>query len=49
MLPVLQMTGLDVETCHLLEVACTITDDQLNIVAEVNNVKLDFNLRKSVI
>jgi len=29
------MTGLDIDTCHLLEVACLITDDQLNIVAEV--------------
>jgi len=29
------MTGLDAEKCHLLEVACIITDDQLNIVAKV--------------
>lgn len=27
------MTGLDVEKCHLLEVACVITDDQLNVIA----------------
>lgn len=31
------MTGLDVEKCHLLEVACLVTDDQLNVVAEVNH------------
>jgi len=29
------MTGLDVEKCYLLEVACIITDDQLNIIAKV--------------
>ena len=29
------MTGLDVEICHLLEVACIITDDQLNVIAKV--------------
>lgn len=33
-----EMTGLDIETCHLLEVACLITDDQLNIVAEGPNI-----------
>lgn len=28
------MTGLDLETCHIIEMACLITDDQLNIIAE---------------
>jgi len=32
---VCQMTGLDVEKCHLLEVACIITDDELNVIAKV--------------
>ena len=29
------MTGLEIETCHLLEVACLITDENLVVVAEV--------------
>ncbi|ESO03265.1 hypothetical protein HELRODRAFT_173544 [Helobdella robusta] len=33
-----EMTGLDVDKCHLLEIACLITDDQLNIVAEGPNI-----------
>lgn len=28
------MTGLELETCHILEVACIVTDAKLNIVAE---------------
>nr|CAD7607749.1 unnamed protein product [Timema genevievae] len=28
------MTGLDVLTCHILEVACLITDPQLNVLAQ---------------
>lgn len=31
----LEMTGLDPDTCHILEMACLITDEELNIVAEV--------------
>ena len=27
--------GLNVETCHIIEMACLITDENLNIVAEV--------------
>lgn len=27
--------GLDIETCHIIEMACLITDEKLNIVAEV--------------
>jgi oligoribonuclease len=27
------MTGLDINTCHLIEAACLITDKDLNIVA----------------
>lgn len=30
----LEMTGLDIETCHIIEMACLITDENLNIVAE---------------
>lgn len=33
-----EMTGLDVQTCHLLEIACIITDDQLNIIAKGPNI-----------
>jgi len=29
------MTGLDVELCYMLEVACIITDAQLNVIAKV--------------
>jgi len=32
------MTGLDAEKCHLLEVACIITDGQLNVVAKVRRL-----------
>ena len=28
--------GLDIDTCHIIEMACLITDENLNIVAEVN-------------
>ena len=28
--------GLDIETCHIIEMACLITDENLNIIAEVN-------------
>lgn len=34
----LEMTGLDVETCYILEIACLITDDKLNIIAEGPNL-----------
>ena len=27
--------GLNIETCHIIEMACLITDANLNIVAEV--------------
>ena len=29
------MTGLDIETDHLIEIACLVTDGNLNMVAEV--------------
>lgn len=35
--------GLDVDTCHILEMACIVTDGDLNILAEVN--ELQFRLR----
>lgn len=34
----LEMTGLDVETCYIMEIACLITDDKLNIIAEGPNL-----------
>ena len=30
------MTGLDVDTDHIIEMACLVTDSQLSIVAEVS-------------
>ena len=30
-----QMSGLDIEKEHILEMACLITDEDLNIIAEV--------------
>ncbi|XP_078594887.1 oligoribonuclease, mitochondrial-like [Branchiostoma floridae x Branchiostoma japonicum] len=30
----LEMTGLDLDSCHIIEMACLITDDDLNVVAE---------------
>ncbi|XP_071952826.1 oligoribonuclease, mitochondrial-like [Antedon mediterranea] len=34
----LEMTGLDIDTCHIIEMACLITDDNLNMVAEGPNL-----------
>ncbi|XP_072173061.1 probable oligoribonuclease isoform X1 [Diadema setosum] len=34
----LEMTGLDVNTCHIIEMACLITDQDLNVVAEGPNL-----------
>ncbi|XP_013793105.1 oligoribonuclease, mitochondrial-like [Limulus polyphemus] len=34
----LEMTGLDIETCHILEIACLITDDKLDLIAEGPNL-----------
>lgn len=34
----MEMTGLDVNTCHILEIACLITDKNLNIVSEELNI-----------
>uniref|UniRef100_A0A0V0GD70 Probable oligoribonuclease n=1 Tax=Triatoma dimidiata TaxID=72491 RepID=A0A0V0GD70_TRIDM len=36
----MEMTGLDPETCHILEVACIITDQHLNTIAEGPNLIL---------
>jgi len=30
----LEMTGLDIDTCHIIEMACLITDENLHIIAE---------------
>lgn len=38
----LEMTGLDPNTCQILEMACLITDENLNIVATVKNAFCDF-------
>lgn len=32
--------GLDVDTCHIIEMACLITDENLNIVAEVKRIRV---------
>ncbi len=32
------MTGLDVHKCHILEMACLVTDSDLNVVAEAPNL-----------
>jgi len=34
----LEMTGLDPETCKIIEIACIITDKELNIIAEGPNL-----------
>ena len=36
----LEMTGLDIETCHIIEIAAIITDVELNIVAESNAIAI---------
>ena len=48
----LEMTGLDLDTCHIIEMACLITDQDLNIVAEViwlssSVIVLVFHLQES--
>ena len=35
---ILQMTGLDIEKDQIIEMACLITDSDLNILAEVGEV-----------
>lgn len=32
------MTGLEVETCHILEVACFITDQELELTSDYLNI-----------
>lgn len=32
------MTGLEVETCHILEIACFITDEQLELASNDLNI-----------
>lgn len=39
--PFFQMTGLDIEKDEIIEMACIITDSDLNIVAEVRAGKRD--------
>ncbi|KAL6261198.1 probable oligoribonuclease [Pogonomyrmex barbatus] len=34
----MEMTGLDVEKCHILEVACFITDEQLELASDYLNI-----------
>ncbi|KAG5307922.1 ORN oligoribonuclease, partial [Acromyrmex insinuator] len=34
----MEMTGLEVETCHILEVACFITDEQLELASDYLNI-----------
>jgi len=35
---IFQMTGLEVETCHILEVACFITDQELQLTSDYLNI-----------
>ena len=37
----LEMTGLDIETCSIIEIATVITDGELNIVAEGPNLAIN--------
>lgn len=32
------MTGLDVEKCHILEIACLITDEDLTLMSDCLNI-----------
>lgn len=34
----LEMTGLDIEKDHILEIACVVTDENLNIIAKGPNI-----------
>ena len=34
----LEMTGLDINTCHIIEMACIITDKDLNVIAESEDI-----------
>lgn len=34
----LEMTGLEIETCHIIEMACLVTDGELNLIAKGPNV-----------
>lgn len=38
MIRIFQMTGLEVEQCHILELACLITDEQLKPVSDCLNI-----------
>ena len=33
------LKGLDVEKCHIIEMACLITDENLNVIQEVKAIK----------
>lgn len=35
---IFQMTGLEVETCHILEIACFITDEHLELASDDLNI-----------
>lgn len=35
---IFQMTGLEVEQCHILELACLITDEQLKPMSDCLNI-----------
>ena len=37
--------GLDIDECHIIEMACLITDENLNIVAEVMYVQDKYRLK----
>ena len=37
-----QMSGLNIDEDHILEVACIITDGQLNVIANVSHPSLEY-------
>ncbi|XP_047352690.1 probable oligoribonuclease isoform X1 [Vespa velutina] len=37
----MEMTGLDIETCHILEISCLITDNNLKIITDPLNIVLN--------
>ncbi|XP_024868197.1 probable oligoribonuclease [Temnothorax curvispinosus] len=37
----MEMTGLEVETCHILEIACFVTDEQLKLASDYLNIVIN--------
>lgn len=36
----LEMTGLEIESCYILEIACVVTDNEFNIIAESPSIAI---------